>query len=397
MELNKITFKKLLILIFAGILFYLGLNNLGVVLDKIGVLFDVIFPFILGACLAFIINVPMSRIEKTLFEKTNIKKGKRAISFVLTLALLIGVIAVALNIIIPQVAATLYAIARELPEAADSFQNWIVERTGTWATLYSILENFSIDWGEIASGLSEVMKKLGTTMVNSGIGAVTNIIGMIVSFFIGLIFSVYILMSKEKLGQEGKQILFALFSEKNAKKILYVFELSSRTFSRFISGQCLEACILGLMFFVTMSIIRLPYGMLIAVMISLTALIPIVGAFIGCAFGALFILIESPVQALIFIIVFLVLQQIEGNLVYPHVVGNSVGLPSMWVLFAVTVGGKLMGVFGMILFIPICSVVYALFRLYIKDRLKKKAVPPELWNKPLKLDEGVMTSENTKQ
>ena len=397
MELNKITFKKLLILIFAGILFYLGLNNLGVVLDKIGVLFDVIFPFILGACLAFIINVPMSRIEKALFEKTNIKKGKRAISFVLTLALLIGVIAVALNIIIPQIAATLYAIARELPEAADSFQNWIVERTGTWVTLYGILENFSIDWGEIASGLSEVMKKLGTTMVNSGIGAVTNIIGMIVSFFIGLIFSVYILMSKEKLGQEGKQILFALFSEKNAKKILYVFELSSKTFSRFISGQCLEACILGLMFFMTMSIIRLPYGMLIAVMISLTALIPIVGAFIGCAFGALFILIESPVQALIFIIVFLVLQQIEGNLVYPHVVGNSVGLPSMWVLFAVTVGGKLMGVFGMILFIPICSVVYALFRLYIKDRLKKKAVPPELWNKPLKLDEGVMISENTKK
>ena len=397
MELNKITFKKLLILIFAGILFYLGLNNLGVVLDKIGVLFDVIFPFILGACLAFIINVPMSRIEKALFEKTNIKKGKRAISFVLTLALLIGVIAVALNIIIPQIAATLYAIARELPEAADSFQNWIVERTGTWVTLYGILENFSIDWGEIASGLSEIMKKLGTTMVNSGIGAVTNIIGMIVSFFIGLIFSVYILMSKEKLGQEGKQILFALFSEKNAKKILYVFELSSKTFSRFISGQCLEACILGLMFFMTMSIIRLPYGMLIAVMISLTALIPIVGAFIGCAFGALFILIESPVQALIFIIVFLVLQQIEGNLVYPHVVGNSVGLPSMWVLFAVTVGGKLMGVFGMILFIPICSVVYALFRLYIKDRLKKKAVPPELWNKPLKLDEGVMISENTKK
>lgn len=397
MELNKITFKKLLILIFAGILFYLGLNNLGVVLDKIGILLDVIFPFILGACLAFIINVPMSRIEKALFEKTNIKKGKRAISFILTLALLIGVIAVALNIIIPQIAATLYAIARELPEAADSFQNWIVERTGTWVTLYGILENFSIDWGEIASGLSEVMKKLGTTMVNSGIGAVTNIIGMIVSFFIGLIFSVYILMSKEKLGQEGKQILFALFSEKNAKKILYVFELSSRTFSRFISGQCLEACILGLMFFVTMSIIRLPYGMLIAVMISLTALIPIVGAFIGCAFGALFILIESPVQALIFIIVFLVLQQIEGNLVYPHVVGNSVGLPSMWVLFAVTVGGKLMGVFGMILFIPICSVVYALFRLYIKDRLKKKAVPPELWNKPLKLDEGVMISENTKK
>lgn len=397
MELNKITFKKLLILIFAGILFYLGLNNLGVVLDKIGVLFDVIFPFILGACLAFIINVPMSRIEKTLFEKTNIKKGKRAISFVLTLALLIGVIAVALNIIIPQIAATLYAIAKELPEAADSFQNWIVERTGTWVTLYGILENFSIDWGEIASGLSEVMKKLGTTMVNSGIGAVTNIIGMIVSFFIGLIFSVYILMSKEKLGQEGKQILFALFSEKNAKKILYVFELSSKTFSRFISGQCLEACILGLMFFVTMSIIRLPYGMLIAVMISLTALIPIVGAFIGCAFGALFILIESPVQALIFIVVFLVLQQIEGNLVYPHVVGNSVGLPSMWVLFAVTVGGKLMGVFGMILFIPICSVAYALFRLYIKDRLKKKAVQPELWNKPLKLDEGVMTSEDKKR
>ncbi len=391
MEFNRITMKKLLILVFSGIAFYLVLSNFGDVTDKLGMLISIVFPFILGTCFAFIINVPMSRIENALFRSGRVKKGKRIISFFITIALIIGIIAIALNIIIPQIAVTLYNIAKELPEAADAFQAWVMDRAGVWSFMHDAVKQFSIDWGDIAKDLSILMKNVGTQMVNTGIGAVTNIVGMIVNFFIGLIFSVYILMSKEKLGLEGKQVLFAVFSEKTAKKIIYVLTLSNRTFSRFISGQCLEACILGLMFFVSMSIFRLPYAMLISVMIAFTALIPIVGAFIGCIFGCLFILLENPVQALFFIILFLILQQIEGNIVYPHVVGSSVGLPSMWVLVAVTVGGKLMGVFGMVLFIPICSVLYSLFRLFVKDRLKKKEISSDIWTKPLNLEECVMT------
>ena len=172
--------------------------------------------------------------------------------------------------------------------------------------------------------------------------------------------------------------------------MLYVLGLSSRTFSKFISGQCLEACILGLMFFITMTIFGMPYAMLISVLIAFTALIPMVGAFIGCAVGILLILMVSPLKALIFLIMFLVLQQIEGNLIYPHVVGGSIGLPSIWVLVAITVGGNLMGVAGMIIFIPICSVLYALFRLYVKNRLAERSVPPEKWEEKAEFSEDVM-------
>ena len=290
----------------------------------------------------------------------------------LTLAAVIGVIIIAMYIIVPQIAETMMSIARELPGAINTAQDWIFSKMSYWKALQSLAEQLSVDWTDIARKLSVFMQEAATSMVNSGIGAVTNIIGAIVNFFIGFVFAVYLLMAKEKLAGQGKQILFAVFKEDTAERILYVCSLASKNFSKFISGQCLEACILGMMFFIAMSIFRMPYAMLISVLIAFTALIPMVGAFIGCAIGALLILMVSPFKAFMFIIVFLVLQQLEGNLVYPHVVGNSVGLPSIWVLVAITIGGNLMGVVGMILFIPICSVLYALFRLFVKDRLKKE-------------------------
>ena len=177
-------------------------------------------------------------------------------------------------------------------------------------------------------------------------------------------------------------MIYGLLPLRQADRTLDVLRLSGRTFSSFLSGQCLEACILGTLFVAAMTIFRMPYALLVGVLIALTALIPIVGAFIGCAVGALLIAIDDPWKALWFIVLFLVLQQIEGNLIYPHVVGSSVGLPSIWVLAAVTLGGKLMGITGMLFFIPLCSVIYALFRSYVKNRLVSKAVPPEKWRDP---------------
>ena len=179
-----------------------------------------------------------------------------------------------------------------------------------------------------------------------------------------------------------RQVIYGLLPLRQADRTLDVLRLSGRTFSSFLSGQCLEACILGTLFVAAMTIFRMPYALLVGVLIALTALIPIVGAFIGCAVGALLIAIDDPWKALWFIVLFLVLQQIEGNLIYPHVVGSSVGLPSIWVLAAVTLGGKLMGITGMLFFIPLCSVIYALFRSYVKNRLVSKAVPPEKWRDP---------------
>ena len=169
--------------------------------------------------------------------------------------------------------------------------------------------------------------------------------------------------------------MYALLPNKVTKKILEIGALSNKTFSSFLSGQCVEAVILGAMFVITMSIFRMPYAMLTGIVIAITALIPIFGAFIGCAVGVLLIFMENPMQALWFVVLFLVLQQIEGNLIYPHVVGNSVGLPSIWVLVAVTIGGNLFGIAGILFFIPLCSVLYALFREFIKKRLKEQKVP----------------------
>ena len=381
---------------FAGILFYLILQHLGVVLDVLGTLLNVIMPFILGACIAFVINVPMRGVERLLFSGTSrFKKSRRPISFVITLTLVLGVIAVAMNIIIPQLGSTLYSIAMEVPGALNSFQAWLNDHV-SWKSLESFAEQFSVNWAEIGIRLSGILQDAATGILDSGIGAVTNIIGMVVNFFIGMIFAIYILMSKEKLATEAKQTILAVFPSRVADRILYIAALSSKTFSRFISGQCLEACILGTLFFIAMTVAGMPYALLIAVTIAFTALIPLVGAFIGCAVGALLILMESPLQALIFIIMFLVIQQIEGNLIYPHVVGNSVGLPPIWMLIAITIGGNAMGIFGMILFIPLCSVLYSVARVMIYDTLSIKGIPPERWKNPITLTEDVLKRKKKK-
>lgn len=392
MEFNKKNIKTIIFVMFACILFYLGIRNIGIVFGAVGDLLGLMFPFILGAVIAFILNVPMTRIEYWIFHRTDkLKSARRPLSFVVTLAVVIGVLIIAMYIIIPQIAETMMSIARELPGAINSLQDWVFSKMSYWKALQDLAEQLSVDWTDIAQKLSVFIQNMATSMVNSGIGAVTNIIGAIVNFFIGFVFAVYLLMAKEKLAGQIKQVLFAVFKEDTAEKILYVCSLSSRTFSKFISGQCLDACILGVMFFIAMTILKMPYAMLISVLIAFTALIPMVGAFIGCAIGALLILMVSPFKSLIFIIMFLVLQQLEGNLVYPHVVGNSVGLPSIWVLVAITIGGNLMGVVGMIIFIPISSVAYSLFRLFVKDRLKKKGIPKEKWEEKSEFEESVMT------
>ena len=390
--MDRKTVKTLIGIIFAGILFYIVLQNLDEVLKVVGALMSVIMPFILGACIAFIINVPMRGVESLLFGKTaRFKKSRRPISFVITLALVVGVLAVAMNIIIPQLGATLYTIGKEIPDdAMNSLQAWINDRMSVWQSLADFADKFSVDWTEIGMKLSGFMQTAAAGILDSGIGAVTNIIGMVVNFFIGLIFAIYILMSKEKLATEAKQTVLAVFPERAADRILYIAALAQRTFSRFISGQCLEACILGTLFFIAMTVAGMPYALLIAVTIAFTALIPLVGAFIGCVVGALLILMESPLQAVIFIVMFLVIQQIEGNLIYPHVVGNSVGLPPIWMLIAITIGGNAMGIFGMILFIPLCSVLYSVARVMIYDTLSIKGIPPERWKNPITLTEDVL-------
>ena len=211
-------------------------------------------------------------------------------------------------------------------------------------------------------------------MMSTTMSAVSSIVSGLATFFIAFSFACYILFQKEQLHVQIRKVCFAFLSKQKANALLKICSLIYRTFANFLTGQCLEAVILGSMFAVTLSILKMPYALLIGTIIAFTALIPIFGAFIGCALGCFLIFMVSPKQALLFLLVFLLLQQIEGNLIYPHVVGGSVGLPSIWVLAAVTIGGNLMGIIGMLIFIPLVSVFYTIFRGFVYLRLKKQHI-----------------------
>ncbi|MGN0495882.1 MAG: AI-2E family transporter [Lachnospiraceae bacterium] len=377
---KELNYKSLLKIVVIGILVYCGIQNYPIILGILAKLLSLLFPFILGGAIAFIINVPMSGLEKRLFpKKENVEKIRRVLAYILTLLLITATIGLALFVIIPQISDTIMLIVKQVPSAFKAFQQWIYVVTDQLPTVQAYIEKLNINWSSLSSYAVQFLKSAGTTVFSSGISVVSGIVGGITNFVVAFIFSIYILLQKEKLSTQGKKVLFAVFKENKADRILYIGRLANKIFSNFLSGQCIEAVILGTMFFITLSLFHIPYALLIGVIISLTALIPIFGAFIGCAIGAFLLVMVDPMQALWFVIIFLVLQQIENNLIYPHVVGGSIGLPSIWVLVAVMIGGNLFGVTGILIFIPLCSVFYSLFREYVYKRLNEKKISSDKW------------------
>ncbi len=390
MELNPKTMKKLALLIAFGIILFLGLSNLNPILAFVGVLFRLLFPFLLGLCIAFVLNVPMRFLEKLIFGAPDAPQGKikakirRPLSLLLTLVLVLGIIVVVMFLVIPELGRTLASLANQIPVFVSSLQSWLNGLADKYPDIYAQLNSLEINWQDIGTKLAAFLQDKAGDMVNFTMGAVTNAVSSIVAaltnFFLGSVFAIYVLMQKEKLGHQLTKLLNA-YLPKRTKRITEVCSLAHKTFSSFLSGQCLEAIILGTILFLTMSLFRFPYALLISVLTAFTALIPIFGAIIAWVVGGFLILLVNPMQALWFIILFQVVQQIEGNLIYPHVVGNSVGLPSIWVLAAVTIGGSLMGIPGMLFFIPLCSVLYALLRESTNRRLCRKQAIPALPDK----------------
>lgn len=382
MEWKKENLRGLLLVICGGIAFYSLLQNLPAVAMAVGWVLGILGPFLQGGAMAFILNVPMRAIERRLFPVRPRKqvKGRRPMALLITLLAVIGVLVLASSVIGPGIAEAVRSLAAQVPAAAERLWAQISRLEQYLPMLESLLADWNMeDWKNITQKAAQLLQSWGGGILSSGSMVIGGVVSGVSTFVIALIFSFYILLQKEKLGRQGRQVLYALLPERRADRTLEILRLSSRTFSSFLSGQCLEACILGTLFVVSMTIFRMPYALLVGVLISLTALIPIVGAFIGCGVGALLIAIADPWKALGFIVLFLVLQQVEGNLIYPHVVGSSVGLPSIWVLAAVTLGGSLMGILGMLVFIPLCSVLYALFRDYVKTRLSQRHVPVHKW------------------
>ena len=382
MEWNKQNIRSLLLVICGGVAFYVALQNLGAVVLGLRWLMGILSPFLLGGTIAFILNVPMRAIERQLFpRKRRGGKLRRPLALVLTLLAVIGVLTLAVCVIGPGVGDASRSVVEQIPTAMERLEEQLTLLETYLPQLEAFIVDLNVDWTALSQKMIALAKGWGGNLISTGGGLIGGVVSGVSTFVIGLIFSFYLLMQKEKLARQGRQVLYALLPERWADRTVEVLHLANRTFSSFLSGQCLEACILGSLFAVAMTLFRMPYALLVGVLIALTALIPIVGAFIGCAVGALLIAVTNPWQALIFVGMFLVLQQVEGNLIYPHVVGSSVGLPSIWVLAAVTLGGKLMGVVGMLVFIPLCSVAYALFRRFVKGRLERRGVPREKWER----------------
>ena len=379
MDLSKISIKKIRELIVFTALLVVALWKFDVVLGVLKTIWDIIFPFVLGGAIAFLTNVPMSFLEKKIFEKVKkknkiVRKLKRPISLILTIVLVVGVIALVMFGVIPQLTRTMGTLVTSINDFIPQMQSWIGDFFHNNQEIMNLVDQIEFDPDQaIKWGISLLGNGAGN-MMNTTMSAVGSIVSGVATFFIAFSFACYILFQKEKLHIQIRKVFFAFLPRQKADAFLKVCSLTYRTFANFLAGQCLEAVILGSMFVVTLSILRMPYALLIGVLIAFTALIPIFGAFIGCAVGSFLIFMVSPQQAILFVIVFLVLQQIEGNLIYPHVVGESVGLPSIWVLAAVTIGGNLMGIVGMLVFIPLLSVLYTIFREFVYLRLKKQNI-----------------------
>ena len=379
MDLSKMSIKKIRELIVFTALLVVALWKFDVVLGVLKTIWDIIFPFVLGGAIAFLTNVPMSFLEKKIFKNAKkknkiVRKLKRPISLILTIVLVVGVIALVMFGVIPQLTRTMGTLVTSINDFIPQMQSWIGEFFHNNQEIMNLVDQIEFDPDQaIKWGISLLGNGAGN-MMNTTMSAVGSIVSGVATFFIAFSFACYILFQKEKLHIQIRKVFFAFLPRQKADAFLKVCSLTYRTFANFLAGQCLEAVILGSMFVVTLSILRMPYALLIGILIAFTALIPIFGAFIGCAVGSFLIFMVNPQQAILFVIVFLVLQQIEGNLIYPHVVGESVGLPSIWVLAAVTIGGNLMGIVGMLVFIPLLSVLYTIFREFVYLRLKKQNI-----------------------
>lgn len=398
---DKKFMHRVFLLIAGSILFawlILDTKRASMVFDTI---WKLISPFVVGAGLAFVFNVPMRAIERQLADIR--KEGlRRGMAIVFTIFCLILVIMVVFELLIPQIQLTIDALSARIPSFINRTAAKLTEvladypDLGPW--LQETLKLDSLNLQDLLTNALTFLWEQVSLVMGGAVNVIGSVTGAIVNAVVAIAFALYCLARKEILARQGRRILYAFLPESTVDEIIRILRLVNTTFSNFISGQCLEAFILGCLFAVAMALFKMPYIPLVSVVIAVTALIPVVGAFVGCIVGAFFILVDDPFQALTFIAMFLVIQQLENNLIYPRVVGTSIGLPGMWVLVAVTVGGGIMGVGGMLLMIPLASVCYTLAREITDKRLAERNIPEEkLMDQPPELYSRFKQNRERKQ
>lgn len=382
MEFNKELIKKIRgLIIFTAVIIVCFWKN-EMVVDVLSYGLGIVMPFLIGGAIAFVLNVPMRFIERKLFTERNIKseklkKASRGISLMLTITILCSIVAIVFFVVVPQLAITFQSLGSSVQEFVPTIASWADKIFTDNPEIAVMIKNFEYDWGKIASFGFDFLQQGAGSVVGTTVDVLMKFVSALTTFFIAFVFSIYILLQKEELNIQAKKVFFAFMPKGRAEASIEVLELSRSVFSNFLTGQCVEAVVIAVMFVVALLLFRIPFALLIGILIGFTALIPVFGAFLGCFIGAFLIFIESPTKALTFLVIFIIIQQIEGNLIYPYVVGNSVGLPSIWVLAAVSVGASLMGVVGMLIFIPITSVAYALFREIVYIKLRKNEIDPK--------------------
>ena len=369
--------KEIMLLILFIAVVGWGVLNFSTLIGFVTAFIGMLKPFVIGAAMAFVINLPLKFIEEKMLGKMpeKYKGAKRTVGIVLSLLFFAAIIYFVVISVIPQTARTVNQLAQKIPIFFNNvFQQAEILLADNPQALEFLnsLEYQSMNWNQLLNNVGNFLKSGVGSLLTSTVSVAGSLFGSVVNGIISFISSLYILSQKEKLKDQASRIVSAYFKEKAQKRIVYVFNLLYHNFSKFLTGQCVEAVILGCLFVVAMTIFRMPYAFMIGVLIAFTALIPLVGAFIGCFVGAFFILVDTPIKALWFVIMFLIIQQLEGNLIYPKVVGNSVGLPSLWVLVAVTLGSSMFGVVGMLMFIPLFSTAYTLLREDVNKRNAKK-------------------------
>lgn len=381
-ELNSKNVKKILLIITYTVLLCFALLNLNVVFKVLGYILNLLKPFIYGFCLAFILNIPLSKFENMFKNKKKVAKGKapakptvekkntklRVAGIAFSILIFIGIIFLTLFLVIPEFINTISIFKDNIPEAFENVKEWLKTLMVNYPEITEKITSYQPDWAALESDITKIIKTAATGIIGISIDFVVGLFSGVVNLVMGFVFAIYMLMQKEGLIQQSKRVLRAYLPENKSEKVLRIGSITNDTFKKFFGGQFIEAILLGVLCFIGMKIFGMPYALTISVLVGVTALIPVFGAFFGTAIGAILILAVDPMKAVWFVVYIIVLQQIDGNLIYPKIVGDSVGLPGIWVMLAVLIGGNSLGVIGMLVGVPIASVVYKLIKEHVNKQ-----------------------------
>lgn len=389
MKLDRKNVRIILLIITFAVVLYTVAQNLAAIYGAVATVWNVFGVVITGLAMAFVLNVPLKLFENRVFygmsedRRPYVRKMRRPVSLVCALVVTLGVIVILIAVIMPQLTATVAEVASQLPDYINSVVQWLRDFLSGFGITVDALEDFSVDWEQVFSDLTTYLKEgsanvsesaasAGSSVVSTVTDVGGSVISTVMNTFLGLIVAVYVLAQKERIGRFMKRCIDAFLPHRASSAISRIASMASETFSNFVAGQFTDSCILGVLCYVCMRIFRFPYPEVISVVIGVTSLVPMVGSFIGEVIGALLILIVSPIKALLFIVMVLAIQQVDGAFIYPRIVGKSVGLPGVAVFCAVIVGGNVAGVLGSLLGVPVCALLYALLREAVDARQNRR-------------------------